>query len=77
MMPLIASLKRMRRRAPSPPCHCPAPPEPRRMLNSSSTTGYRSSRISGSVMRVLVMWVWMALVPSKPGPAPVPPQMVS
>ena len=41
-----------------------APPEPRLMLNSSSRTGRRVSSISGSVRRLLVMWVCTALVPS-------------
>jgi hypothetical protein len=36
---VIGSRKRMRRRAPSPPRQRPAPPDPRRMANSSSTTG--------------------------------------
>ena len=39
MPQVIASRKRMRRIAPSPPRHLPAPPEPRRMPKSSTTTG--------------------------------------
>lgn len=35
------------------------------------------SRISGSVMRVLVMWLWTPLRPVQPGPAPAPPATVS
>ena len=35
------------------------------------------SRISGSVSRLFVMWVWTASVPSWSGPAPEPPAMVS
>ena len=43
----------------------------------SSSTGKRVSRISGSVRRLLVMWVCTALVPSWSGPAPDPPAIVS
>jgi hypothetical protein len=34
---------------PSPPRHCPAPPDPRRIRNASTSTGKRHSRTSGSV----------------------------
>src|SRR4029453_9519519 len=54
-----------------------SPPEPRRIENSSSRTGKRVSRISGSVSRLLVIWVWTALAPSWSGPAPAPPAIVS
>ena len=47
------------------------------MWKSSSTTGKRLSNTSGSVRRELVMWVWTALAPSKPGPAGAPEQIVS
>ena len=47
------------------------------MANSSTRTGKRCSSTSGSVMRVLVMWLCTASVPGWSGPAPVPPQMVS
>ena len=67
----------MVRRVPSPAFHLPLPPEPLRMWKSSSTTGKRNSRISGSVSRVLVMWVCTASVPGKPGPAGEPEQIVS
>jgi hypothetical protein len=40
-------------------------------------TGKRSSSTSGSVRRLLVMWVCTTLVPWKPGPAPEPPEIVS
>ena len=33
--------------------------------------------LSGSVLRVLVIRVWTAWAPSKPSPAPAPPQIVS
>ena len=59
------------------PVDGPLPPEPRRIEYSSSRTGKRNSSTSGSVPRVLVMWVWIAEQPSKSGPAPVPPQIVS
>ena len=39
MTAVIGSMKRIRRTAPSPPRHLPAPPDPRRMENSSSRTG--------------------------------------
>ena len=55
----------------------PAPPEPRRISKRSTSTGKRHSRTSGSVSREFVMWVWTASVPSKSGPAPEPPQIVS
>ena len=45
---------------PSPACHLPRPPEPRRMWKSSSTTGKRCSSTSGSVRREFVMWVCTA-----------------
>lgn len=38
---------------------------------------HRCSRISGSVMRVLVMCVWTPLRPCQRGPAPAPPATVS
>jgi hypothetical protein len=50
------------------------------MWKSSSTTGKRISRISGSVRRELVMWVWTPDVPLKPGeflPPGEPEQIVS
>src|SRR5690606_14467823 len=53
----IVSRKRIVRRVPSPAFHFPRPPEPSRMWKSSRSTGKRSSRISGSVRRELVMWV--------------------
>ena len=59
----------MVRRVPSPPCHLPLPPEPGRMWKSSSSTGKRISRISGSVRRELVMWTWTPEVPAKPRPS--------
>src|SRR5207253_1727793 len=62
---------------PSPPRCAPSPPEPRRIAKPSSRTGSRVSRISGSVRRLLVMWVCTALVPSWSGPAPEPPAIVS
>ncbi len=65
---VIASRKRMRRTTPSPPRCRPAPPLPRRMRNSSTSTGKRNSSTSGSVRRELVMWVCTASVPSKSRP---------
>ena len=72
----------MRRVTPSPPRNRPAPPEPSRMRNSSSTTGKRHSSTSGSVSRELVMCECTPDVPGCPlpsdsTPAPVPPQIVS
>ena len=67
----------MVRLVPSPAFHWPLPPEPRRMWKSSSSTGKRYSRISGSVRRELVMWTCTPGVPSKPGPAGEPEQIVS
>ena len=52
----------------------------RSSLNGFGTArgyGKRNSRISGSVRRVLVMWVCTASVPAKPGPAGEPEQIVS
>jgi len=46
------------RRNPFPPVCSPNPPLPTLVENSRNTTGNRRSRISGSVMRVLVMWHW-------------------
>lgn len=40
-------------------------------------TTHLLSRISGSVMRVLVMWLCTPLRPCQPGPAPAPPATVS
>ena len=54
-----------------------APPLPRRIANASSRTGKRHSSTSGSVSRELVMCVCTALAPSKSGPAPAPPAIVS
>ena len=56
--------RRRRRRA----C-APSPPEPRRTANASTRTGKRRSRISGSVRRELVMWVWTALAPGARWPS--------
>ena len=56
----ISSRKRSVRSVPLPACQWPLPPEPSRMWKSSSRTGKRNSRISGSVRRELVMWVWTA-----------------
>ena len=63
----------MVRLVPSPARHAPLPPEPSRMWKSSSSTGKRSSRISGSVSRELVMWVWTPEVPAKPRPSLIRP----
>ena len=43
------------RTTPSPPANAPTPPDPRRSSNRRRHTGYRRSRISGSVIRVLVL----------------------
>ena len=67
----------MLRWAPSPPGLAPSPPDPWRIANRSTRTGKRRSRISGSVRRELVMWVWTALVPALVAVAPAPPQIVS
>jgi hypothetical protein len=40
-------------------------------------TATRQPPVPGSVMRVLVMWVWTAEHPCQVGPAPAPPAMVS
>src|SRR6185503_9248829 len=77
MFARIGSRKVTSRITPSPPLCAPGPPDPRRIANWSSRTGSRVSRISGSVSRLLVMCVCTALVPSKSGPAPEPPAMVS
>jgi hypothetical protein len=47
------------------------------MRHALDPTGKRVSSTSGSVARVLVMWTCTQGAPSKPGPAPVPPAMVS
>src|SRR5471032_2689362 len=77
MLAVIAARKRMRRSAPSPPRCAPLPPLPLRIAWVSTSTGKRHSSTSGSVMRELVIWVCTAAVPSKPGPGPEPPAMVS
>ena len=77
MAAVMSSRKRMRRMAPLPPCHWPAPPLPARMACSSSRTGNRHSSTSGSVSRELVMCTCTASQPWKPAPAPLPPEMVS
>jgi len=74
---VIGARKRTRRSPPSPPRLRPAPPVPRRIRNASTRTGKRHSRTSGSVSRELVMCVCTTLAPSKPGPAPAPPAIVS
>mmetsp|Transcript_11577 Transcript_11577/g.18833 ORF Transcript_11577/g.18833 Transcript_11577/m.18833 type:complete len:128 (-) Transcript_11577:2071-2454(-) len=65
------------RMIPSPPLKSPSPPDCLRRENSRSTTGYLFSNISGSVMRVFVMWVCTPDRPCHDGPAPAPPAMVS
>jgi hypothetical protein len=77
MTAVIGSRKRTRRIAPSPPRCAPAPPLPGRIENASSRTGKRHSSTSGSVSRELVMCVCTTLAPSKSGPAPAPPAIVS
>ena len=75
---VIGSRKRTRRIAPSPPRCAPcaaAAARGSRML--SSRTGKRHSSTSGSVRRELVMCVCTTLAPSKSGPAPEPPEIVS
>lgn len=62
---------------PSPPWCWPLPPDPFLMLNSRSNTGYRRSKTSASVIRVLVMCVCTPGVPCHSGPAPLPPAIVS
>ena len=58
----------MSRITPSPPRCRPAPPEPRRSEKSRRMTGYRRSKTSASVIRVLVMCVCTPEVPSQSGP---------
>ena len=67
----------MRREIPLPACQRPRPPEFGRIWKSSSKTGKRNSKTSGSVSRVFVMCVCTASVPLKPGPAEEPEQIVS
>src|SRR5690606_38144092 len=74
---VMGSRKRIRRTAPSPPGHRPAPPLPVRTANSSRRTGSRHSSTSGSVRRELVMWVCTTEAPGKPSPAPDPEATVS
>lgn len=52
-----------------------APPNP--LAGSPARAAHLLSRISGSVMRVLVMWLCTPLRPCQPGPAPAPPATVS
>ncbi len=51
------------RTTPSPPLYLPFPPLPSRRENCLNSTGYLLSKISGSVMRVLVQWVCIPLFP--------------
>ena len=74
---VIGSRNRTFRVVPLPPCHLPVPPLPGRMAKLSSSTGKRCSSTSGSVRRELVISVCTPEVPSNPGPAPDPPQIVS
>lgn len=56
----------------------PAPPRPRPAPGPGpAAAAHLLSRISGSVMRVLVMWLCTPLRPCQPGPAPAPPATVS
>lgn len=52
-------------------------PNPPRPASCPAGTAHLLSRISGSVMRVLVMWLCTPLRPCHPGPAPAPPATVS
>ena len=64
----------------SPAGPAPAPPGPTaqpRRTPRPTPSRHLLSRISGSVMRVLVMWLCTPLRPCQPGPAPAPPATVS
>ena len=63
--------------SPRPTFICTSTCDPARIAKLSSNTGKRHASTSGSVRREFVMCVCTTLVPSKPGPAPEPPEMVS
>ena len=52
-------------------------PEKVPLSNDVPSWGTLTEEEKLTVMRVLVIWVWTASVPSKSGPAPEPPAMVS